>query len=365
MTGMTDRLDALRAKMEDTGTDLVVLGAGAHLGWLTGVRPHADERPCLAFVSQAEAAFLMPALEAESVRTQTDLPFHEWSDDQGPDAALDRLLAALGAKTAGSIVLDETMRADHAALVSEALPGAVRRFTADTVGALRMRKDENEYAALKRNAQIADDAMKTAWAAMRPGMSETQVAQVVRETFARHGAKPLFTIVGAGPNGAYPHHHTGDTVLKEGDAVVMDIGAGSEGYSSDITRMALIGGGPEGYAEVHAVVERAVQAALDAARPGVKAHAVDDAARRVIAEAGYGEYFVHRTGHGLGTEVHEPPFITASAQSVLDEGMVFSIEPGIYLPGRFGIRLEEIVILRAHGPEILSDLPRDPERIDG
>jgi Xaa-Pro aminopeptidase len=364
MTGTTNRLDALRAKMKETGTDLVVLGAGAHLGWLTGVRPHADERPCLAFVSQAGAAFLMPALEAESVRTQTDLPFHKWSDDEGPDAALARLLDAIDVRDADSLVLDETMRADHAALVTDALPGAARRFTADTVGALRMRKDDAEYAALKRNAQIADDAMKAAWAAMHPGMTETQVADVVREAFAKREAKPLFTIVGAGPNGAYPHHHTGETVLKDGDAIVMDIGAGSEGFSSDITRMALIGDGPEGYAEVHAVVERAVQAALAAARPGVKAHEVDDAARGVITEAGYGDYFVHRTGHGLGTEVHEPPFITASSQSVLDEGMVFSIEPGIYLPGRFGIRLEEIVILRADGPEILSDLSREAELID-
>jgi Xaa-Pro aminopeptidase len=145
----------------------------------------------------------------------------------------------------------------------------------------------------------------------------------------------------------------------------MDIGARSEGYSSDITRMALIGVPPEGYAEVHEIVELAVQAALKTARPGVKAHEVDEAAREVIAKAGYGDYFVHRTGHGLGSEVHEPPFITASSQTALDEGMVFSIEPGIYIPGRFGVRLEEIVILRADGPEILSDLPRSPEIING
>ena len=128
--------------------------------------------------------------------------------------------------------------------------------------------------------------------------------------------------------------------------------------------MVLLGDGPEGYAEIHDIVNRAVEAAMAAARPGVKAHVVDDAARNVIAEAGYGEYFVHRTGHGLGTEVHEPPYITGRSQTVLDEGMVFSIEPGIYLPDRFGLRLEEIVILRADGPEILSDLPRDAVRID-
>jgi len=135
---------------------------------------------------------------------------------------------------------------------------------------------------------------------------------------------------------------------------VMDIGGGMNGYSSDITRMALMGEAPEGYQGVHDIVEAAVQAALAAARPGVLSHVVDDAARKVIADAGYGEYFVHRTGHGMGVEVHETPYITAASQTVLDEGMVFSIEPGIYLPGRFGIRLEDIVILRADGPERCS-----------
>ena len=141
--------------------------------------------------------------------------------------------------------------------------------------------------------------------------------------------------------------------------MVMDIGAGRDGFSSDITRMAVLGEAPEGYAEVHAVVEAAVQAAMAVARPGVKAHVLDDAARKVITDAGYGEYFVHRLGHGMGIEVHEPPYISASSQSVLDEDMVFSIEPGIYLPGRFGLRLEDIVIMRADGPEIFSELTRD------
>ena len=165
--------------------------------------------------------------------------------------------------------------------------------------------------------------------------------------------------MGAGGNGAFPHHQTGDTVLQSGDAVVMDIGGGMDGYSSDITRMAVIGTPPDGYGEIHAIVEAAVQAAMAAARPGVMAHVVDDAARGVITDAGYGDYFVHRTGHGMGLEIHEQPYLTSASETVLDTGMVFSIEPGIYLPGRFGIRLEDIVILRPDGPEIFSELPRD------
>ena len=266
---------------------------------------------------------------------------------------------------AKSIVLDETMRADFAGLAQDALPDAKRQFTATTVGALRMRKDADEYGKLKRNAVSADTAMQAAWAAMKIGMSETQVADIIHDSFASQEVKPLFAIVGAGGNGAFPHHHTGETTLKGGDAVVMDIGGGKDGYSSDMTRMAVMGTPPEGYLEIHAIVEAAVQAAMAAARPGVKAHVVDDAARGVITDAGYGDYFMHRTGHGMGVEIHETPYITASSQTVLEEGMVFSIEPGIYLPGRFGIRLEDIVILRADGPEILSDLPRDLRVIDG
>ena len=354
-----DRLDSLRAKMAEQAVSLVTLGPGAHLGWLTGIRPHADERALMFCISAKHAGFLMPSVEAESVRRQTDLPFFEWSDTDGPDGALDTMLDTFDMRGARSIVIDETMRADHASLIQDRLMNAKRQFCDTTVSALRARKDKGEYAKLKANAQIADSAMQTAWAAMRPGMKELDVAEIIKHSFKDADATPLFTIVGAGPNGAMPHHHTGDTVLKEGDAVVMDIGAGRDGFSSDITRMAVIGSPPDGYENIHTIVEAAVQAAMAIARPGVRAHELDNAARTVIADAGYGEYFVHRLGHGMGVEVHEPPYISASSQSVLDENMVFSIEPGIYLPGRFGLRLEDIVILRNDGPEILSDLPRD------
>ncbi|MEM8917193.1 MAG: aminopeptidase P family protein, partial [Pseudomonadota bacterium] len=314
---MTDRLEALREKMREEGVDFVALGPGAHLRWLLGVRPHADERPLLACVTAKDAGFLMPALEAESARTQTDLPFYSWADDQGPKAAFQSLLTTFGADSAKSIVLDECMRADFAALVQDSLPAAKRAFTESTVGSLRASKDRAEFDALKANALIADTAMQTAWAAMEPGLSELEVAAIVRESFSRQGARPLFTIVGTASNGAFPHHQTGETILKEGDAVVMDVGAGRDGYSSDITRMAIMGDKPDGYDEIHQIVENAVQAAMEAARPGAPASQVDQAARDVITKAGYGDYFVHRTGHGMGVEVHEPPYITASSQTVL------------------------------------------------
>jgi Xaa-Pro aminopeptidase len=204
-----------------------------------------------------------------------------------------------------------------------------------------------------------------AFAACRPGATELEVADAVAAAFRRAGAEEaLFAIVGGGPNGAFPHHHTGSRRLEEGDAVVIDIGGRSEGYVSDITRMAYLGEPSERYREVHAVVEAAVQAGLAAARPGATCHEVDAAARGVIADAGYGEYFVHRTGHGLGLSVHEPPWIMRGDETELRVGMVHSIEPGIYLPGELGIRLEEIVHVTEDGCRRFSRLPRDVHAVD-
>ena len=356
----TKRLAALRETMKATGTGLIAIAPGSHMDWVLGFHPHPDERPCLLLVAPEKEAFLMPGLNAEGTREFTDIEFHNWADAEGPEAALAAALAAIGASAPGRVALDETMRADFALLLLDALPAdTARDFTHKTLGALRMRKDAAEYAVLKMNAGIADRAMQAAFACIKPGMTEKEVAAEIRAHFSSEAASPQFWIVGTGGNGAFPHHSASDKVIREGDAIVLDIGGRKQGFPSDMTRMAVVGQPPEGYGQIHSIVEKAVQAALKAARPGALARDVDDAARGVITDAGYGEYFVHRTGHGLGIDIHEPPYITATSDVVLEEGMVFSIEPGIYLPGRFGIRLEDIVILRVDGPEILSSLPRD------
>lgn len=355
----TARLKALRQRMTETGTGLVAIAPGSHMDWVLGFHPHPDERPCLLLIGPEREAFLMPVLNAAGSREFTDIAFHSWADEEGPASTLQDALAAIDAQAPGLVALDETMRADFALLLIDALPAETRRdFTQATLGGLRMRKDTAEYAKLKMNAGIADRAMQAAFAAVKPGMTEKELAAEIRAHFSSEGASPQFWIVGAGGNGAFPHHSASDRVIEEGDAVVIDIGGRKQGFPSDITRMAVLGVPPEGYGEIHTIVEKAVQAALKAARPGVVARDVDAAARKVITDAGYGEFFVHRTGHGMGIDGHEPPYITATSDTVLEEGMVFSIEPGIYLPGRFGIRLEDIVILREDGPEILSELPR-------
>jgi Xaa-Pro aminopeptidase len=357
-----DRLTRLRARMAETGADLVALGPGPNMHWVLGFHTHPDERMCLLLVTQSHAGLLMPALNAADARARCDLPQWTWADAEGPDQALQRALADLGAHTARQVAVDESMRADFAIRLLDALPQAGHSFAADTLGALRLVKDAAEQEALRAEAAIDDAAITAIFAGIRAGMTEAQVADLARQVFKDHGAVPLFTIVGAGRNGAYPHHMTGETVLQDGDAVVIDIGARAGDFSSDITRMAVIGTPPADYQRVHDTVEAAVQAALAACRPGVRASEVDRAARDVITAAGYGPDFVHRTGHGMGLEGHEPPWISESSGTILQAGMVFSIEPGIYLQGRFGVRLEEIVILQPDGPEVLSKLPRTVHR---
>jgi len=359
------RLARLRARMQSTQTDMVVLGPSSHMVWLSGLSPHGDERPVMLFVTQSFAGLLMPALNADSSRAVTDLPFYTWTDADGPKAALAKLLDdADGHRKNLNVGLDETMRADFALLVLDALPNVERRdFTDPTIGALRAQKDEGEYKALKENALIDDIAMKAGFAACKPGVTELDVVKVINETFEANGAQPGFTLVCFGENGAFPHHHSGSRVLKANDAILLDIGGRKDGYPSDMTRVGTIGKVDPEFDKVWGIVNEAVKAAVAAAKPGAPASAVDKAARDVITAGGYGEYFLHRTGHGLGIDIHEPPYITGTSDRVLAEGNVFSIEPGVYLQGRFGIRLEEIVILRKDHAEILSEMPRDAVRV--
>ena len=356
---MQHKINSLRARMKDNNVDLVALGPGTHMNWLLGFNPYPDERPCLLLIGKEKEAFLMPSVNAEDARKRTDIEITSWKDEDGPDQALKDALLYIGESTAKHIAIDEAMRSHFALIVIEALPNPTYEFTTSTIGALRMRKDQTEFINLKENALIDDRAMQAGFAAIKEGVTELEIGEAINKHFISEGAKPQFCIVGSGPNGAFPHHHTGDRKVEYGDAVLIDIGGRKGTFPSDMTRMSVLGKPPEGYLEIHAIVERAVQAAMSAAKPGAMAKDVDAAARGVITEAGYGEFFVHRTGHGLGIDIHEPPYITATSEVILDEGMVFSIEPGIYLQGRFGVRLEEIVILRADGPEILSELTRE------
>ncbi|MDP8978400.1 MAG: aminopeptidase P family protein, partial [Actinomycetota bacterium] len=226
---------------------------------------------------------------------------------------------------------------------------------------LRMRKAAAEIDALRRAAQAIDRVHQQVPPLLRPGRTEAEVGHDIAELIVSEGHTAVnFVIVGSGPNGASPHHETGSRVIADGDSVVVDIGGTLDGYCSDCTRDYVIGNPPQGYSQAHASLEEAHKAACDAVRPGVTAEAVDAAARDVLTAAGYGERFIHRTGHGIGLEEHEEPYIVAGNDLALEPGMTFSVEPGVYLPARFGQRIEDIVVVTDGGGERLNTLDRAP-----
>jgi len=313
---------------------------------LGGYAPHGDERLCVLLVTAGDAVFVVSTVNADQARAHVDLPLYTHADETGPVEALTQALAALKATKAAAIAVDEEMRAEHLLVLQAVCRGASYRLAGEILAPLRSRKDAEEIARLQAVSATADAGVEAVFAACKPGVTELELAEIAATAMRRAGAEEsVFTHVGTGAHTALPHHASDNTALQAGDIVNIDIGGRLQGYCSDITRMAIVQGAPPDaeYARVHAVVEEAWRAAHAAARPGVRARDVDSAARRVITDAGYGENFFHRTGHGLGLAIHEPPYITSTSDLVLEEGMVFSIEPGIYLPGRFGVPLEEIV----------------------
>ncbi|GBD29958.1 putative peptidase [bacterium HR32] len=354
-----DRLARLRARTHELGVHLPVLSPGDDLRYLAGWSPLRDERFFALLVAPDGLALVSPELAAETASRRVGAEVYPYADAQGPRPALRAALARLGPLPQRVAVCDD-LRADHLLLLQEHLRQATFQLVSALTAPLRARKDLQELEAMRRSQAAADAAVLAAWTAARPGVSELEVAEAAAAAARQAGAESVpFALVASGPNTADPHHEPNRRRLRPEEALLVDVGARWDGYCSDVTRVGFLGQPVGRYLEVHGVVERALRAALDAVRPGVPACRVDRAAREVITAAGYGPYFVHRTGHGLGLSPHEPPSVHGEERALLEEGMVITVEPGVYLPGEFGVRLEEAVVVLDSGPEILSRLPRD------
>lgn len=355
---MVSRIKQVRRRLEALGGGVLALPPGDDLFYLLGYTPYPDERPCYLFISPDEALFLVPELNAAEAAPHVPFPTITYADAEGPRSALREAQRRLGAPPL--VAVGDAMRADALLLLQELWSQARFIPGAGVMAPLRMIKSAQEIAALQRAAATADAAVEAVCAAIRPGAREVDLKRVAEDAFYAAGAQEVpFATIAVGANSAFPHHSTSAAAARAGDPILMDLGGRVDGYMSDITRMAFLGPPPARYREIHALVEEAVRGALETIRPGVPIREVDLAARRVIERAGYGNRFTHRTGHGIGISVHEAPSITHTNQQPLEEGMTFSVEPGIYLPGEFGVRLEEIVVVTAQGPHILSRLPRD------
>lgn len=358
-TSLPSRLQRLRQQLDASGIDAVALAPSDNLRHTTGFSPMPDERFCVLFVTKEAEAFVVPHLNADQTAAALpDLSILRFKDEEGPGGALELALAKLGSSPLRQVAIDPEMRAEALLELLSAAPEMRAINGAPLMQTVRQVKQPHEIEALGRSAASADGAMRAAMAACRSGVTELEVAAEAEAAFREARAVEPWVCVASGPNGAFPHHESSSRVLKAGEPIVIDLGAKFEDYASDITRMVHVGEPSSRYREVHKVVESAVQTALASARPSATCGDVDRAARSVIEDAGYGDRFLHRTGHGLGLSIHEAPWIMAGEDVPLEAGMVFSIEPGIYLEDDFGLRLEEIVYLTEAGPEIFSALPR-------
>ncbi len=353
------RLERLQDRMVSAGVELTAIAPTSNMRYLLGFSPLADERLCLLLVTGEASRLVVPELNADQVEARAGVRGLRWSDDAGAEGALVRALDELDAHHPAVLAADAAMRADALLLLQEVAQPESSITAADLMGALRMHKSKREIEALARAAAQADRAMMAGVEACQPGVTERQVAETIARYFREDGAEEVHaTLVASGPHSAFPHHQAGDRELRRGDTIVIDIVATLGGYNSDITRMVHLGQPSPELRKVYETVLEANRRGREAARAGARACDVDRAARSVIEEAGYGPYFVHRTGHGLGMDTHEPPWISATNTRGLEPGMVFSVEPGIYLPGRFGVRIEDIVVVTDGPCRCLTGLDR-------
>jgi len=366
-----DRLELAAAATREAGLAALLLTPGPDLRYLTGYDAHQLERlTCLAVPAAGEGRageggppfLVVPRLELPAAQASPagglGLEIIPWEETDDPYALVAKRLGVPDRESA--VGLSDRMWALMVLSFRDALPGVRQDLASAALRALRIRKTPAEVAALRAAGEAIDRVHARVPGWLRAGRTERQVAADIADAILQEGhARVDFTIVGSGPNAASPHHEVSDRALQPGDAVVVDIGGTMpSGYCSDSTRTYVIGAPPPEFAVYYQVLRDAQQAACAAVRPGVTAEAIDAAAREPIAAAGYGGYFVHRTGHGIGLESHEDPYIVSGNAEPLRPGMAFSIEPGIY-PGPHGARIEDIVVCTEQGCERLNNASRE------
>lgn len=362
MAVLEARLDRAREVLRDSGVDALLAGPSADLFWLTGYRALPLERlTLLVLPATGPAALVVPELEAPRARSSGAGDLVEivtWKEHEDPLRQVMRALDAAGCPPDGRLAVQDRLWSVFLLRLQGSLPGATWQSGGAISRELRICKSRDEVELLRAAARAIDRVHSRVPGFLRPGRTETAIARDIADAILDEHEQVNFVIVASGPNGASPHHETGGRILETGDAIVVDIGGTRDGYCSDMTRNYTLGPAPERYRELHEALEKAQQAGVEAVRPAVRAEEIDACCRAVIAEAGYGDRFIHRTGHGIGVEEHEEPYLVAGNREPLRPGMAFSVEPGIYVPGTYGARIEDIVVVTEQGYERLNHLPR-------
>jgi Xaa-Pro aminopeptidase len=368
-----ERVHAAREVAGELGVDLLVLTPGSDLRYLCGYNAHAMERlTALAVPQRGEPFLVVPRLEAPMVDVSPagalGLELLAWDETDDPFALLARTATARLGTAPNRVGVGARTWAEHALGVQRALPGSALELAGPVVDRLRMVKSEAEIEELAIAGAAIDRVQARMGQWLRVGRTEAEVGADIAAAIRAEGHVGVdFTIVGSGPNGASPHHELSGRTVEAGDLVVVDIGGETAtGYRSDCTRTYVVGGSAGAdVAQWYAVLQEAQRAATAAVRPGATAESIDAAARAVIAQAGWAEHFIHRTGHGIGLDTHEAPYIVAGNDVPLVPGMAFSVEPGIYLAGRCGARIEDIVVCTEDGVRTLNDGPRELVELPG
>lgn len=364
-TPQINRQTKLNAMLEASNLESLILNAGPSFTYMTGLHFHLSERPVLVFfVRDAVPLIVLPELEQEKLK---NLPYEIRAFPYGENPYLWASVFKQAIQTAGLTgkqngVEPRQIRLLEYQLLTSSAPGTDFLNADEFIASLRMLKDKIEIANMRKAARIAEQALTEVLQSVKIGMNERELAAELTLQLLRAGCDPqvpFSPIVSSGLNSANPHASPSDRKLASGDMLVIDWGAGYEGYCSDITRTFMIGEVDSELKRIARIVLDANTAGRDSARPGIAAEAIDKTARTVIDSAGYGKFFTHRTGHGLGMEAHEDPYIRAGNLLLLEPGMAFTIEPGIYLPGRNGVRIEDNVVITETGSDCLTSLSRE------
>ncbi len=358
-----DKLKKLTLALEKSGLSGLVLNAGPSLSYFTGLHFHLMERPVVfIYVPGRKPVLILPGLEAAKVEGENQLePFFYDENPRSWNKVFAGVLNSLNLSQATFGVEPLQLRYLEYTLLQ--LAGEIDlRDGSDIIAGLRSRKDAGEIQLMQRAVEIAEESLRALLPQIRIGVDEKELAsELVLQLFRRGSdpALPFDPIVAAGPNGANPHAKPSAPKLEEGDLLVIDWGARYQGYVSDLTRTFAVGKVNDESTAIHEVVQLANAAGRVAGREGGACSEVDHAARKVIDGAGYGRYFTHRTGHGLGLQCHEEPYMHKDNENIMQVGMTYTVEPGIYLPGKNGVRIEDDLYLSPDGPVSLSSLPRE------
>lgn len=349
----TDKLQKVVDNMRKEGMKQLLITSPSNIAYLTGRMIHQGERLVALYLrDDGSVVFIANRLFAQQPLEDAELVQYDDTDD------IAELLSRF--VTGGTLGVDKDTKCRFVIPLMERRSDVAFTIGSSCIDRARMIKTGEEIELMRKASLLNDKVTEKTISAIRPGMRENEVADLYRAFAAEEGTGESFeSLICFGENCAEPHHDTDDTVIKAGDSVIIDVGVLFGGYCADMTRTVFLGSVTNEQQQVYELVQAANAAGKAAVKPGVPLCEVDAAARNVIEQAGYGKYFIHRTGHNIGSEVHEYPDVSATSKEVCTPGMVFSVEPGIYLPGKFGVRIEDLVLVTENGHECLNKLPRD------